>query len=410
MTQNSTNEKWHEICFLLSESIDSFIDEKKFENQVLRAIEILGWREFRGEIQRQPTFQFGSQGTLRPDFIICNQENKTLIAVEVKRPSEELTGSGMSQQLWSYMRQLKADFGFLIGKEIRIYYDGSLNQQNDPILLEKILFDRHSLIGNTFIEQFNKDSFLKENYQQYLQEKITKFSIEREKKKLIGILLSNATKQKIDQFLEKEFSDFGAEVFSTAIKSVSVKVRRSRTADPFGSNNVKNGGTPKQFTTPIQLWGKTLSPKIVPTNSNIKTALTRLLDGDNLKSWEKRHVKELGAENWLKDMLRSIIDDPGGYECQKILEDYKHKFNKSQDHNDIPKCIRNTFIVGYFARSSKTRQKPKEFIRWALKNGFGNKENSAGACYQVGSTAGKTFGLLDNENFPTKLFLSYFEV
>jgi hypothetical protein len=106
VTQDHIKEKWHEICFLLSEAIDFDIDEKKYDNQVLRAIEILGWREFKGEIQRQPTFQFGSQGALRPDFTICNQENKTLIAIEVKRPSEKLTGSGISQQLWSYMRHV----------------------------------------------------------------------------------------------------------------------------------------------------------------------------------------------------------------------------------------------------------------------------------------------------------------
>jgi len=47
-----TNELWNEICFLLSDSIKPDISEKDYENQVIRAIEKLGWREYTGEIKR----------------------------------------------------------------------------------------------------------------------------------------------------------------------------------------------------------------------------------------------------------------------------------------------------------------------------------------------------------------------
>ena len=71
--------KWDEICFLLSDNINQNLSERDFENQVVRAIEVLGWREFKNEIERQPTIQLGREGTLRPDLIIYGNDKKSLI-------------------------------------------------------------------------------------------------------------------------------------------------------------------------------------------------------------------------------------------------------------------------------------------------------------------------------------------
>ena len=81
-----------------------------------------------------------------------------------------------------------------------------------------------------------------------------------------------------------------------------------------------------------------------------------------------------------------------------------------KDHSVIPKCIINAFLVGYYPFANKTEQKRKFFIRWLMQNEFVKKEGSAGAIYQVGSTTGRTFGLLDQNNYPTKLFSQYFEL
>ena len=70
MDSHLLNEKWCEICFLLRESVSSTCTEKEFENHVIRAIETLGWREFRGEIKRQEILRIGRQGILRPDYVI----------------------------------------------------------------------------------------------------------------------------------------------------------------------------------------------------------------------------------------------------------------------------------------------------------------------------------------------------
>ena len=149
---NEYSEKWDEICFLLSENINHNLPERDFENQVVRAIEVLGWREFKNEIERQPTIQLGREGTLRPDIVIYGNDRKSLIVVEVKRPVENLKRDYVIGQLRSYMRQMKSDFGFLIGSDLRVFYDGSLNPHSDPILLEKIDFQKKTEEGIKFVK------------------------------------------------------------------------------------------------------------------------------------------------------------------------------------------------------------------------------------------------------------------
>jgi len=100
----------------------------------------------------------GREGTLRPDLIIYGNDKKSLIVVEVKRPAEDITRDYIIGQLRSYMRQMKSDFGFLIGSGLRVFYDGSLNPHSDPILLERIDFEKQSEKGITFVKIFNKVS------------------------------------------------------------------------------------------------------------------------------------------------------------------------------------------------------------------------------------------------------------
>lgn len=218
------SEMWNEICFLLSENINPSFSEKDFENQVVRAIEVLGWREFKNEIERQPTVQLGREGTLRPDLIIYNNQKKALIVVEVKRPSEDITRDYVIGQLRSYMRQMKSDFGLLIGSDLRVYYDGSLNPHADPLLLEKIFFSRDSKEGGDFVKLFNKDSLLNKEYNEYLNQKLHNINKKREINVLIDQLLSFETKQKIIGFLRNEVPDIGDEVFSEAIQQIDIEI------------------------------------------------------------------------------------------------------------------------------------------------------------------------------------------
>ena len=223
---NEYSEKWDEICFLLSDNINQNLSERDFENQVVRAIEVLGWREFKNEIERQPTVQLGREGTLRPDLIIYGDNKKSLIVVEVKRPAEDITKDYVIGQLRSYMRQMKSDFGFLIGSDLRVFYDGSLNPHSDPILLEKINFEKQSEKGKTFVKLFNKSGLAENKHDEYLKNKLHKFNKKREVSSLVQQLISFEIKQKVVGYLRNEFPDTDDETFSDALQQVSIDISR----------------------------------------------------------------------------------------------------------------------------------------------------------------------------------------
>lgn len=243
-TDHSDN--WAEICFLLSDNVRQNVPEKEFESQVVRAVEVLGWREFKKEIERQPIVQLGREGTLRPDLIVRGNDRKCLIVVEVKRPLENITRDHVIGQLRSYMRQMKSDFGFLIGTDLRVYYDGSLNPHSDPILLEKIDFDKTSTIGATFVETFSKSSLLEDRHTEYLTNKLRKFNRAREVKLLIGELTSYDTRQRVIGFLRNEFPDTDDETFSEALKQLVIEISKKDQTEPQIVATTQEGRMPKR--------------------------------------------------------------------------------------------------------------------------------------------------------------------
>lgn len=224
MQPQSYVEIWQEICFFLSDSIKENINESEFEHQVLRALEALGWREFKGEIKRQISIQVGRQGILKPDLVIYDKDENALVVIEVKRPQEDISRDDSISQLKSYMRQMKADFGFLVGNQIRIYYDGNLNPQADPLLIDIIPFVKDEKAGGIFAELFEKSNFESKTYLPILEKKIRKFNIKREGQKLKATLLSEDIKMKIVEFLKNEFADYDNDIFASVMTEINISI------------------------------------------------------------------------------------------------------------------------------------------------------------------------------------------
>jgi len=225
-------EIWKEICFLLSYSIKPDISEKDYENQVIRAIEKLGWREYTGEIKRQPELKVGRSMTIRPDVAIYGLGDEALIMIEVKRPAERLSKEEPSDQLISYMLQAQSDFGLLIGSSIRLFYNGKGNPQRRPLLLDRIPFESNSEKGLRFVSIFNRNDFFKSAYKPHITELIDKFTAERNIKKLKEILLQKNTKAKILDFLKDEYSEYGSDVIDGALSDLKIKFSFDTDAAP----------------------------------------------------------------------------------------------------------------------------------------------------------------------------------
>ena len=88
------------------------------------------------------------------------------------------------------MRQMKSAFGFLIGSDLRVFYDGPSNPHTDPILLERIDFEKQSENGINFVNIFNKNCLELNKHDQYLKNKLHKFSKKREVSALVQQLIS----------------------------------------------------------------------------------------------------------------------------------------------------------------------------------------------------------------------------
>ena len=63
-------EKWNEFCFILSDNIKTNISEYSFEQKAIQALSVLGWKEFSGNLDIRPSFQFGSVNRITPDVVV----------------------------------------------------------------------------------------------------------------------------------------------------------------------------------------------------------------------------------------------------------------------------------------------------------------------------------------------------
>lgn len=198
------NDKWEEICFLLSDNIKINISENIFEQNVIQALSVLGWKQFSGDFEIRKSHQIGAANRIEPDFIIKSSENRKLFVIEIKQPNIPLT-SKFQQQLFSYMRQLKLEYGLLIGEGIQIFYDGNLTNQEDPILLETIQFDNICENGKEFVELFSKDTFNSESLNVYTLNTLEKLNLKDKYKKLKNKILSNEYKSNLIELINSTF-------------------------------------------------------------------------------------------------------------------------------------------------------------------------------------------------------------
>ncbi|MGD0399409.1 MAG: type I restriction enzyme HsdR N-terminal domain-containing protein [Syntrophobacteraceae bacterium] len=225
MDQRALENLWAEFCFILKVPLST--SESAFQDKVLRSIEKLGWSQFLKEIEIQPILPIG-RGTIRPDLVIYSPERYPIIAIEVKKPSERIDTPNCAGQLRSYMRQMKADFGLLIGSEILVFYDGKSSPvQHEAFLLDRIKFDEKSESGLKFVEVFSRNNFLSKQYSSYVDEKILIFQRDQKIEELKRALHSKEIKLSVKEFLKKELDayGYGEDAVQEAMKELVIEIR-----------------------------------------------------------------------------------------------------------------------------------------------------------------------------------------
>jgi len=223
------NEKWNEICFILSDNIRTVISENDFEQNVVQALRVLDWKEYSGDIEIRPSFQIGASNRITPDFVIKSSENKKLFVVEIKQPNIPLN-SKFQQQLFSYMRQLRLEYGILIGQGIQIFYDGNLANQDDPILLETIKFTKDDEKGLKFVELFAKESFNQESLRAFTLDGLKKINRKEEHENLIEKILSESYQENISELIKQDFlNEYDGELIESVLKELKIEIKKKNT-------------------------------------------------------------------------------------------------------------------------------------------------------------------------------------
>lgn len=226
------NERWNEICFLLSENIRKEISEELFEKQVIPVLRELGWKQSLNDFEIRPSYQIGSNNRIAPDFVIKAQDGRTSFVIEIKQPNLPLS-KAFQKQLFSYMRQLKSKYGILIGQAIQIFYDGDEIKQEDPILLETISYERNSKIGEKFAELFSKDNFSKEALEKYAGEVISKIDKKEKIKFLTNKISSDDFKKNLINLIKQDFiSEYDDEVIDSALHNIDIQISKKLYEQP----------------------------------------------------------------------------------------------------------------------------------------------------------------------------------
>jgi hypothetical protein len=218
------NEKWNEICFLLSENIRTEISESDFEQSVINALRVLEWKEYSGDLQIRPSFQIGASNRIVPDIVINSTEKKNLFVIEIKQPNIPLN-TKFQNQLFSYMRQLKLQYGVLIGQLIQIFYDGDLTDYDEPVLLETIDFEKDNIKGQKFVELFSKENFSFEKLNEFTLNSLNKINRKKEQIQLQENILSKDYELKVLELIKLNFlNEYDGEIIDNVLQNISIKI------------------------------------------------------------------------------------------------------------------------------------------------------------------------------------------
>ena len=150
--------------------------ESTYQREIENCFKILGWRKTNSTLQSQVTIPIGSNHFIRPD-IVLQKENENgnivpIIAVEIKRP-DNIKSERQELQLFSYMRQLRLNFGLYIGEKIQLYYDTQDNKENPlvppmPVMTVNIKDTDNN--GEVFCNLFAYEQCSSEKMESYCKE------------------------------------------------------------------------------------------------------------------------------------------------------------------------------------------------------------------------------------------------
>src|SRR5690606_13706190 len=130
--------------------------------------------------------------------------------------------TNFQQQLFSYMRQLRLQYGILMGQVIQIFYDGDLTNHDDPVLLETIEFKKDNQKGEKFVELFSKKNFSNELLKSFT---VNELNRRADQKMLKQRILSSDYQSEILELIKQDFlNQYDAELIDNVLQDLTIHV------------------------------------------------------------------------------------------------------------------------------------------------------------------------------------------
>lgn len=163
------NSNWNYICKTLLECKIKKVNEYEYQNNIDSIFRLyLRWLD---NIHKEESLQIGSVGFIRPDFVLYKNNTPVLI-LESKEPNH-IQVEKDKQQLFSYMRQKKVDFGLYIGENIQLYYDIP-NDNEAPVIILTLEYEPESNMGDELFSILYYDNFDLSHLRIFCEDLLTK--------------------------------------------------------------------------------------------------------------------------------------------------------------------------------------------------------------------------------------------
>ena len=255
---------WKTICYLIDTHKQNNTKEGAYQKTIENIFDVLGWNK--NEICPQFPVQMGAT-TKRADILLKNKDKKVVV-VEIKRPNIETTEQ-VQNQLSSYMRILRMDFGLCFGEDLKFFFENPNDKDENIELIFETNFEIDSEDGLKFIELFSKSTFDEEKLYKFCEQKIKEIEAEKQAKENerqvqieVEKFLANEAKVIRDcffDFLSEKYPDNIVKILkeqicikTKEIQSVNYtktniseffkqKFRKITDDEIFGSDNNRNG-------------------------------------------------------------------------------------------------------------------------------------------------------------------------
>jgi hypothetical protein len=302
--------------------------EHDFQTIAESLFEKLGWLQHKGEIITQKAIPIGSSGNFKPDIVI-QTNGQRLFVVELKKPNIPISGRN-GEQLFSYMRQLKLNFGVLLGETLQVYYELP-NDNKPPVKINEIPFDNDSTEGIKFIKILSKNECSLEKLQEYCKDKLINIEKKEKAQKLIMELCSpKGTGIMINLLREKLSTKYSEEIVTSIIDEIDIHILRKgikppSPTPPGGPKKSKAKSLCKEnginLYEKITFASKNTGGPFYYANPNIKflTHDWSLLLND--REHNKLHVLNIPANSIKNNQVRPRGDIPSKIDLQIKYED-----------------------------------------------------------------------------------------